>query len=59
MQAAISYSRGDPIVDDEKYEELKQRVKAEGKRTDVTALLLFVKGKELPTRASLNSWATR
>ena len=47
VQAAISYSRGDPIVDDEKYEELKQRVKAEGKRTDVTALLLFVKGKEL------------
>ena len=47
VQAAISYSRGDPIVDDEKYEELKRRVKAEGKRTDVTALLLFVKGKEL------------
>ena len=47
VQAAISYSRGDPIVDDEKYEELKRRVKAAGKRTDVTALLLFVKGKEL------------
>ena len=47
VQAAISYSRGAPIVDDEKYEELKRRVKAAGKRTDVTALLLFVKGKEL------------
>jgi len=47
VQAAISYSRGEPIVDDAKYEELKRKVKAEGKRTDVTALLLYVKGREL------------
>ena len=47
VQAAISYSRGESVVDDDKYEELKRRVKAEGKRTDVTALLLYTKGKEL------------
>ena len=47
VQAAISYSRGEPVVDDAKYEELKRRVKAAGKRTDVTALLLYTKGKQL------------
>lgn len=47
VQAAISYSRGEPVVDDGKYEELKRRVKAAGKRTDVTALLLYTKGKQL------------
>ena len=47
VQAAISYSRGEAVVDDAKYEELKRKVKAAGKRTDVTALLLYAKGKEL------------
>jgi hypothetical protein len=47
VQAAISYSRGEPVLDDGKYEELKRRVKAAGKRTDVTALLLYTKGKQL------------
>ena len=47
VQAAISYSRGEKIIDDDKYEELKRRVKAAGKRTEVTALLLYTKGKQL------------
>lgn len=47
VQAAISYSRGEKIIDDAKYEELKRRVKAAGKRTEVTALLLYTKGKQL------------
>lgn len=47
VKAAISYARGTPVVSDEEYEELKQRVKGDGKRKDVTALLLYVKGQEL------------
>jgi hypothetical protein len=45
--AALSYARGDPVVDDGKYEELKRKVKAAGKRDDVTALLLYTKGQQL------------
>ncbi|XRB07856.1 hypothetical protein NFJ02_33g84070 [Pycnococcus provasolii] len=47
VKAAISFSRGAPVVSDEEYEELKQRVRSDGKRKDVTALLLYVKGQEL------------
>eukprot|EP00227_Mantoniella_beaufortii_P007081 CAMPEP_0197615596 /NCGR_PEP_ID=MMETSP1326-20131121/60106_1 /TAXON_ID=1155430 /ORGANISM="Genus nov. species nov., Strain RCC2288" /LENGTH=446 /DNA_ID=CAMNT_0043184477 /DNA_START=110 /DNA_END=1451 /DNA_ORIENTATION=+ len=47
VSASLSYARGEPIVSDEKYEDLKKRVKAEGKRDDVTALLLYVKGQQL------------
>lgn len=47
VEASIMYARGKPIVSDEEYEELKMRVKKEGARTDVTALLLFSKGQQL------------
>mmetsp|Transcript_17643 Transcript_17643/g.21155 ORF Transcript_17643/g.21155 Transcript_17643/m.21155 type:complete len:353 (-) Transcript_17643:717-1775(-) len=47
VEASIAYARGEPCVSDKKYEELKNKVKADGKREDVTALLLYVKGKEL------------
>ena len=47
VEAAISYARGDPKVSDKEYEELKRKVKAAGKRDDVTALLLYTKGQQL------------
>ena len=47
VSAAISYARGEPVVTDEEYEDLKRKVKAAGKRDDVTALLLYTKGQEL------------
>jgi len=46
VQAALSYYRGEPVVSNEKYEELKQKVKDSGKRQDVTAMLLYTKGQE-------------
>ena len=47
VQAAISFARGEPVVSDEEYESLKRKVKAAGKRDDVTALLLYTKGQQL------------
>lgn len=47
VSAAISYARGEPIVTDEEYEDLKRKVKAAGKRDDVTALLLYTKGQQM------------
>jgi len=47
VEASIAYARGEPVVTDEEYEDLKRKVKAEGKRDDVTALLLYTKGQEL------------
>merc|ERR1712057_140568 len=41
VQAAIAYSRGEKIMGDEEYEELKRKIKTDGKRRDVTALLLY------------------
>lgn len=47
VSAAISYARGEPIVSDTEYEDLKRKVKAAGKRDDVTALLLYTKGQQM------------
>jgi len=48
VQAAISYARGEPVISDQQYLELKQRVASQGqKRDDVTALLLYTKGQQL------------
>lgn len=47
VEAAISYARGEPVVTDAEYEDLKRKVKATGKRDDVTALLLYTKGQQL------------
>lgn len=47
VEASIAYARGEPIVSDEEYEDLKAQVKANGKRSDVTALLLYAKGQQL------------
>ena len=47
VEAAISYARGEPVVTDAEYEDLKRKVKASGKRDDVTALLLYAKGQQL------------
>eukprot|EP00471_Norrisiella_sphaerica_P005029 CAMPEP_0184486916 /NCGR_PEP_ID=MMETSP0113_2-20130426/8789_1 /TAXON_ID=91329 /ORGANISM="Norrisiella sphaerica, Strain BC52" /LENGTH=492 /DNA_ID=CAMNT_0026868995 /DNA_START=250 /DNA_END=1728 /DNA_ORIENTATION=+ len=49
VQAALSYYRGEPVVSDEKYEALKQKVRESGKRQDVTAMLLYTKGQEALT----------
>ena len=47
VEAAISYARGEPVVTDAEYEDLKRKVKSSGKRDDVTALLLYTKGQQL------------
>lgn len=47
VEASIAYARGEPVVTDAEYEDLKRKVKAEGKRDDVTALLLYTKGQQL------------
>eukprot|EP00468_Gymnochlora_sp_CCMP2014_P006368 CAMPEP_0167749290 /NCGR_PEP_ID=MMETSP0110_2-20121227/5320_1 /TAXON_ID=629695 /ORGANISM="Gymnochlora sp., Strain CCMP2014" /LENGTH=449 /DNA_ID=CAMNT_0007634417 /DNA_START=233 /DNA_END=1582 /DNA_ORIENTATION=+ len=46
VQASLSYYRGEPVVSDEEYEALKQKVRESGKRKDVTAMLLYTKGQE-------------
>lgn len=46
VEASLSYYRGEPVVSDEKYEELKKKVRDSGKRKDVTAMLLYTKGQE-------------
>lgn len=46
VQATLSYYRGEPIMSDEEYEAVKQRVRESGKRKDVTAMLLYTKGQQ-------------
>uniref|UniRef100_A0A7S2TJ44 Uncharacterized protein n=1 Tax=Lotharella oceanica TaxID=641309 RepID=A0A7S2TJ44_9EUKA len=46
VQASLSYYRGEPVVSDEEYEKLKQKIRESGKRKDVTAMLLYMKGSE-------------
>ena len=48
MEASIAYARGEPVVSDDAYEVLKTQVRSRGeKRADVTALLLYTKGRQL------------
>merc|ERR1711879_692526 len=47
VQASIEASRGNAVMTDADYDELKMKVKANGKRADVTALLLYVKGQQM------------
>jgi len=48
VEASIAYARGEPVVSDEEYENLKTKVRSRGeKRDDVTALLLYTKGQQL------------
>lgn len=51
VNASIAFQQGKPIMSDEDYEALKSEVKASGKRAEVTALLLTVKGQEFLTPA--------
>jgi len=46
VKASLAYWRGEPILNDEEWEAVKSKVLAEGKRTDVTAFLLYSKGQE-------------
>jgi len=49
VEANIQYARGTPIMNDREYENLKSEIKLNGKKKDVTAMMLSVKGKELLT----------
>jgi hypothetical protein len=57
VQAAIAFSRGETIMDDAEYEDLKRKVKNDGKRKDVTALLLYTKGQQLLDEAQFELMA--
>eukprot|EP00930_Biecheleria_cincta_P029529 TRINITY_DN20532_c1_g1_i1.p1 TRINITY_DN20532_c1_g1~~TRINITY_DN20532_c1_g1_i1.p1 ORF type:complete len:558 (-),score=120.83 TRINITY_DN20532_c1_g1_i1:95-1723(-) len=46
VEAALAYYRGEPVVSDQEYEELKAAVEASGKRKDVTAFLLYERGEQ-------------
>jgi len=46
VKATLSYWRGEPVATDEEWKELKRKVLADGKRKDVTAFLLYSKGRE-------------
>eukprot|EP00746_Dinoflagellata_sp_MGD_P136766 gnl/MRDRNA2_/MRDRNA2_70641_c0_seq1.p1 gnl/MRDRNA2_/MRDRNA2_70641_c0~~gnl/MRDRNA2_/MRDRNA2_70641_c0_seq1.p1 ORF type:complete len:606 (+),score=96.22 gnl/MRDRNA2_/MRDRNA2_70641_c0_seq1:132-1949(+) len=46
VEAALAYARGQPILNDEEYEKLKNDVKSNGKRREVTSFLLYVKGMQ-------------
>eukprot|EP00667_Euglena_gracilis_P007112 EG_transcript_7174 len=47
VKAVIAYQKGEPILSNEEYDKLKNRIKEKGKRQDVTAYLLAIKGKDL------------
>jgi len=47
VQASIEAARGNAVMTDAEYDELKMKVKVNGKRADVTALLLYVKGQQM------------
>lgn len=48
VEASIAYARGEPVMSDADYTDLKNRVRSRGeKRADVTALLLYSKGQQL------------
>lgn len=50
VQATLAYWRGDPVVSDDEWKELKQKVSADGKRKDITAFILYSKGKDVLDR---------
>jgi len=47
VKASLAYWRGEPVASDEEWKELKRKVTASGKRQDVTAFLLYSKGKDV------------
>lgn len=47
VEASIAYARGEPIITDSEWNELKAIVKAGDQRIDVTALLLYNKGQQM------------
>lgn len=44
VEASIAWYRGEPLMSEEEFQELKAKVKASGKRKDVTAFLLYERG---------------
>ena len=49
VEASICYARGEPIMSDTEYEKLKGEIKIIGKKMDVTAMMLSIKGQEYLT----------
>jgi hypothetical protein len=43
VEADAAWARGEPIVSNEEYDRLKQNIKAKGKNSEITELLLFMK----------------
>jgi len=43
----LSYYKGEPVCSDAQWKKLKEKVLVDGKRSDVTAFLLYSKGQEL------------
>jgi len=46
VKAALAYWSGEAVVSDEEWKELKAKVKSDKEREDVTAFLLYTKGKQ-------------
>jgi len=46
VKAALAYWRGEAVVSDDEWKELKAQVRADEQRQDVTAFLLYTKGKQ-------------
>jgi hypothetical protein len=46
VEALVAYARGKPILTDNEYELLKQKEKAKGKNSEITELILFMKGRD-------------
>uniref|UniRef100_A0A061RZ43 Pgr5-like a isoform 1 n=1 Tax=Tetraselmis sp. GSL018 TaxID=582737 RepID=A0A061RZ43_9CHLO len=47
VKASIEHAKGNSVMSNEEYDALKEKVKSKGKRQDVTALLLYVKGQQM------------
>lgn len=46
IEASIAYYQGTPIISDEEYEALRKKISLSGRRKDVTALVLKLRGEE-------------
>jgi len=58
VKAALAYWRGEAVLSDEKWKELKAQVKADEERQDVTAFLLYTKGKQQLPPETFDKMAT-
>lgn len=47
VKASLAYWKGEPLVSDSEWKELKKKVLADGRRREVTAFLLYSKGQDV------------